>query len=260
MNDMKTFAYKAPAELLKDKIILVTGAGAGLGRAAALAYAHHGATVLLLGRTEAKLEKVYDEITTSGAPEPAMFVLDLEKADENDCNEVANIIATEFGHLDGLLNNVGLFAPIVPLEHHSLETWNRLLKVNLTSTFMLTRSCLPLLRAAPRASLVFTSSTAGRMVRAYWGAYAIAKHGVETMMQIFHEELGTTSGIRVNSLNPGPCATALRRVGFPSEDPATLPKPEELMPVYLFLMGDDSIGESGKQFEAQGPITLYETD
>jgi NAD(P)-dependent dehydrogenase (short-subunit alcohol dehydrogenase family) len=255
---MKIFDYHPTPDLLQDKVILVTGAGDGLGKAASLAYAAHGATVLLLGRTEGKLEAVYDAICAAGGPEPAMFVLDLEKAGENECNELANIIATEFGRLDGLLNNVGMFAPIVPLEHHSLETWNRLLQVNLTSTYVITRSCLPLLRAAPHASLVFTSSTAGRMARAYWGAYAIAKHGVETMMQIFHEELHTTSGIRVNSLNPGPCATALRKVGFPHEDPSTLHTPDELMPVYLYLMGDDSVGESGRQFEAQGPITLYD--
>jgi NAD(P)-dependent dehydrogenase (short-subunit alcohol dehydrogenase family) len=255
---MKIFAYTAPPGLLHDRVILVTGAGDGLGRAAALAYAAHGATVLLLGRTEQKLAAVYDTIVASGAPEPAMFVLDLEKAGDNECNEVANIIAGEFGHLDGMLNNVGMFAPIVPLEHHSLETWNRLLQVNLTSTFLITRSCLPLLRSAPHASLVFTSSAAGRMVRAYWGAYAIAKHGIETMMQIFHQELSTTTSIRVNTLNPGPCATALRKVGFPHEDQSTLPSPDDLMPVYLYLMGDDSIGESGKQFDAQGPITLYD--
>jgi NAD(P)-dependent dehydrogenase (short-subunit alcohol dehydrogenase family) len=255
---MKIFAYTATAELLRDKVILVTGAGDGLGRAAALTYAAHGATVLLLGRTESKLSAVYDTIVAAGGPEPAMFVLDLEKAGDSECNEVANIIAAEFGRLDGMLNNVGMFAPIVPLEHHSLETWNRLLLVNLTSTFLITRSCLPLLRIPPHASLVFTSSTAGRIVRAYWGAYAIAKHGVETMMQIFHQELSTTSGIRVNSLNPGPCATALRKVGFPHEDQSTLPTPEDLMPVYLYLMGDDSVGESGRQFDAQGPVTLYD--
>ncbi|MDR0781684.1 MAG: YciK family oxidoreductase [Pseudomonadales bacterium] len=245
------FHYQSPPNLLQDKIILVTGAGSGLGRAAALAYARHGATVLLLGRDEAALDAVYDRIEAEQCPDPALFVLDLERADENNYFELANLIHGEFGRLDGLLHNAGVFAPILPLEHHALDSWQRLLQVNLTAPFALTRACLPLLRAAESASLIFTSSTAGRELRAYWGGYAIAKHALENLAALFHLELENTSNIRVNSLNPGPCATALRRVGFPAEDPATLPTPEALMAVYLYLMGDDSKGERGKQFSAQ---------
>jgi NAD(P)-dependent dehydrogenase (short-subunit alcohol dehydrogenase family) len=123
--------------------------------------------------------------------------------------------------------------------------------VNLTAAFALTRACLPLLQQAPQASVVFTSSKEGRETRAFWGPYAIAKHGVEALMEIFHHELATTSRIRVNSLNPGPCATALRKVVFPSEDPASVAQPDELMPLYLYLMGDDSLHENGGRFDAQ---------
>src|SRR5690606_23765619 len=172
-------------------------------------------------------------IEAEGLPEPALFVLDLERADENNYFELANLIHDEFGRLDGLLHNAGVFAPILPLEHHSLESWQRLIHVNLTASFAMTRACLPLLRASESASLIFTSSTAGRELNAYWGGYAIAKHAVENLADIFHLELENTSKIRVNTLNPGPCATALRKVGFPAEDPSTLPKPEDLMDLYL---------------------------
>ncbi|HWK55064.1 MAG TPA: YciK family oxidoreductase [Hyphomicrobiales bacterium] len=245
------FTYTPTPDFLRDRIILVTGAGSGLGRAAALDYARHGATLLLLGRDEAKLDAVYDAIEAEGGTEPAIFVMDLERAGENDYFELANLIHQEFGHLDGLLHSAGVFAPILPLEHHTLESWQRLLQVNLTAGFALTRACLPLLRAGQNASVIFTSSTAGRELRAYWGGYAIAKHAVENLAQMFHLELENTSAIRVNTLNPGPCATALRRVGFPAEDPSTLPRPEALMAPYLYLMGDDSLHERGKQFSAQ---------
>lgn len=249
------FEYSAPADLLRDKVILVTGAGSGLGRAAALAYARHGATVILLGRHEAKLNAVYDEIEAAGHPTAAVMVLDLLKADDNSYQEVATTIAEEFGQLDGLLHSAGQISPTLPLEHTTLESWEQLLRVNLTAGFGLTRCCLPLLRQVKQASVIFTSSTAGREIRAFWGPYAIAKHGVENLVQLFHQELNTTSNIRVNSLNPGPCATALRRVAFPSEDPRGRPAPATLMPLYLYLMGNDSLHENGKQFSAQTDYT-----
>lgn len=245
------FEYRPTPDFLANKIILVTGASSGLGRAAALAYAQHGATLILLGRNEAKLNAVYDEIEAYGGKQPAVMVLDLLKADDNSYQEVATTIANEFGLLDGLLHSAGTMSQVLPLEHVTLESWEQQLKVNLTASYALTRHCLPLLRRADSASVVFTSSTAGREIRAYWGPYAIAKHGVENLMQLFHDELHSTSNIRVNSLNPGPCATALRRVAFPSEDPALRPRPEMLMAPYLYLMGDDSRTENGRQFSSQ---------
>lgn len=245
------FSYQARPDLLKDKTILVTGAGSGLGRAAALSYARHGATVLLLGKTLEKLEQTYDAIGAAGGPEPALMTLDLETAGEAEYQEVANIVAGEFGKLDGLLHSAAVSAPAVPLQFVTLSSWNKLLQVNLGAGFALTKACLPLLQQAANASVIFTSSRAGRETRAYWGPYAVSKHGVETLMEIFHHELATTSRIRVNSLNPGPVASALRKVIFPAEDPATVPQPDSVMPLYLYLMGDDSLHESGGRFEAQ---------
>lgn len=245
------FEYQAPPDLLADKTVLVTGASAGLGRAAALSYARLGATVILLGRNEDKLNAVYDAIEAAGGKQPAVMVLDLLKADDNSYQEVAMTLASEFGRLDGILHSAGVISQPLPLEHTTLETWDKLLRINLIAGFALTRHCLPLLRNAAQASVIFTSAAAGREIRAFRGPYAIAKHGVENLVSLFHAELHSTTRIRVNSLDPGPCATALRRVAFPAEDPATKPKPEDLMPLYLYLMGDDSAHENGKQFSAQ---------
>lgn len=245
------YQYQAPPDLLKDRIILVTGAGSGLGRAAALSYAQHGATVILIGRTLAKLEQTYDAIEAAGAAEPALITLDLESAGEAEYEQLATTLAEEFGRLDGLLHSAGVTSPTLPLQHLTLSTWHKLLQVNLTAAFALTRYCLPLLQQPATASIIFTSAAAGREARAYQGAYGIAKHGVEALMKIFNEELQNTSGVRVNSLHPGPCATALRKVAFPSENPATLPTPAQLMAIYLYLMGDASLHEKGQQFSAQ---------
>lgn len=245
------FAYEPPEQLLHNRIVLVTGAGSGLGRAAAITYARHGATVILVGRTLEKLEATYDAIEVAGGPEPAIITLDLGKAAEAEYSSLADTLTHEFGRLDGLLHSAGSSSATLPLEHVDLYTWLQLINVNLTAAFALTRYCLPLLRQAPRASVIFTSARAGREIRAHQGPYAVAKQGVETLVQLFHQELSTTTGIRVNSLDPGPCATALRKVNFPSENPAGLPKPEALMPLYLYLMGDDSSTESGGRYSAQ---------
>jgi NAD(P)-dependent dehydrogenase (short-subunit alcohol dehydrogenase family) len=245
------FDYDPPGDLLRGKIILVTGASSGLGRAAACAYARYGATVLLLGRREEALNDVYDEIEHQGLPQPAVLLLDLATANDNSFGELAVTLRQEFGRLDGVLHSAALGAQPLPLEHLAMETWNRLLHVNLTAGYALTRHCLPLLRAAAHASVVFTTCAAGHDVRAYQGAYTIAKHGVENLVTLFHEELASTSRIRVNALNPGPCATALRRVAFPAEDPARLRQPAQLMAPYLYLMGDDSLGVSGQRLDAR---------
>jgi NAD(P)-dependent dehydrogenase (short-subunit alcohol dehydrogenase family) len=245
------FHYQARPDLLNEKIILVTGAGSGLGRAAAISYAAHGATVILVGKTESKLEATYDTIIAAGGAEPALMAVDLETAGDPEYLEIVEVLANEFGRLDGLLHSAGYAIASVPLQHVTLSAWNKVMQINLTAGFALSKYCLPLLQQAPTASMIFTSSRSGREVRAFWGPYAIAKHGVETLMEIFYQELENTSNIRVNSLNPGPCATALRRAIFPGEDPATRPQPEDLMPLYLYLMGDDSLHENGKQFEAQ---------
>ena len=245
------FDYQAPDRLLDNKIIAVTGAGSGIGRAAAMSYARHGATVILIGRTVEKLEAVYDEIEAAGSPQPAIIPLNLESTVEADYQTVANAIGEEFGRLSGLLHNAGILGSIAPLQNYSIDTWNRVIQINLNAVFALTRHLLPLLQQDSNGSIILTSSGVGRQARAYWGAYSISKCANESLMQLLHQELENTCAVRVNTVNPGPCATAMRKQAFPAEDQASLATPEDIMNVYLYLMGDDSRDISGQQFDAQ---------
>lgn len=244
--------YQAPADLLKDRIIMVTGAGSGIGRAAAKAYAAHGATVILLGRTVSKLESVYDEIEAAGHPKPAIVPLNLEGAAVKEYEELAMTIEDNFGRLDGLLHNAGILGTRSPVEMYDPETWNQVMHVNATAPFLLTRAVIPLLRLSTGASVIFTSSGVGRKAKAYWGAYAVSKFAVEGLSQLLSEELDDERhNVRVNSLNPGATRTNMRAHAYPAEDPRKNPAPEELMPTYLYLMGKDSAGINGQQLDAQ---------
>ena len=243
--------YLPSANLLEGKTILVTGAGDGIGRSAALAYAAHGATVILLGRTESKLEKVYDEIEQAGGPKPALVALDLATATEENVLHLAGGLAQEFPHLDGLLHNASILGERRPVESAGYAAWLEVMQVNVNAQFLLTRHMLPLLQAAPAASIVFTSSGVGRKGRAYWGAYAVSKFATEGFMQVLADELENTSRVRVNSLNPGATNTAMRRAAYPGELPTENPAPEDIMATYLFLMGDDSAGITGQAFNAR---------
>ena len=249
--------YTAPAnyrphnKLLQGKTLLVTGASDGIGRAAALCYARYGATVILLGRTGGKLEAVYDEIEASGGPKPALVELDLATANEENCINLASGLAGEFEHLDGLLHNAGVLGERRPIESAGYSAWQEVMQVNVNAQFLLTRHLLPLLKASPSASIIFTSSGVGRTGRAYWGAYAVSKFATEGLCQVLASELENTSKIRVNCLNPGATNTAMRRTAYPAEHPNTNPAPEDIMASYLFLMGEDSLGVTGRSFDAQ---------
>ncbi len=243
--------YSPAPNLLNQRIILVTGAGDGIGATAAKTFAQHGATVILLGRTIRKLEAVYDAIEQSGAPQPAIYPMNLEGASPKDYSDLAETIDREFGRLDGLLHNAAILGTLTPLEMYDLELWSKVMQVNLNAPYLLTRACLPLLKKSNDASVVFTSSTVGHKGRAYWGAYGISKAAAENMMQIFADELEQNTPVRVNSIDPGAVRTRMRARAYPGEDPNINPTPDEVMNRYLYLMGDDSKGETGKSFKAQ---------
>ncbi|WP_426416590.1 YciK family oxidoreductase [Aestuariirhabdus sp. LZHN29] len=245
------FDYQAKENLLEGKTILVTGAGAGIGRSAAIAFAQHGATVILVGKTAKKLEAVYDEIEAAGYPTPVECPLNLETATEKDYGDLADQIGQEFGHLDGLLHNASELGQLGPLDQYDSAMWNRLIQVNLTSQFLMSKALMPLLAEAPTGSLVFTSSSVGRKGRAYWGGYAITKFATEGMMQVWADEVEGITGIRINSINPGATRTTMRAKAYPAENPNNLPSADDIMPLYLYLMGDDSIDVNGQALDAQ---------
>ena len=247
---MKYSEYKPRPDLLKDRIILVTGAGDGIGRAAALSYALHGATVVLHGRTLNKLEVIYDEIESLGAPQPAILPLQLSSASPRDYELLVDTLDKQFGRLDGILHNAGILGERTELENYPADIWDDVMAVNLRAPFVLTQELLPLLKKSENASVVFTSSGVGRETRERWGAYSVSKIATEAVSQLFAKE-NTHPNLRFNCINPGATRTAMRAKAFPDEDPKTLATPEMIMPAYLYLMGDDSIALNGQSIDAQ---------
>lgn len=243
--------YSPHPDLLAGRVILVTGASSGLGRAASLAFARHGATVALLARNEAKLEAVYDEILAAGGPEPAMFPYDLAAADDRSLDTLAGTLGHHLKRLDGVLHSAHQFYSLTPVALQTLEQWQTLMRVNLIAPFALTRACLPLLRQAPDASVIFTGETHGHQPAAYWGGYAVAKSGLETLTRIWSDELAGEANLRMNTLIPGQVATTLRAKTHPGLDPESLPRPDDLMPWYLYLMGEDSRSVRGQVVACQ---------
>jgi NAD(P)-dependent dehydrogenase (short-subunit alcohol dehydrogenase family) len=244
MKDLKT--YRAPMDLLKERVVLVTGAGQGIGRTAALTFAAHGATVILHGRNVKKLERVYDEIEASGGVQPAIFPLDLEKAGDNEFAALSEAIETQLGRLDGILHNAALLAGPSPLETQTLEQWLAVLRINLVAPSALTRACLPLLKGSTDASVIMTSDTHGHNPAAYWGGFAVAKAGVEVLVRIQAQEWETIPSLRINAVIPGPVRSPQRSRTHPGEIKQSLRAPEDLMPAYLYLMGPDSKATSGE--------------
>jgi NAD(P)-dependent dehydrogenase (short-subunit alcohol dehydrogenase family) len=243
-----------PAELA-GRVVAITGAGSGIGRAVALACARCQANVVLIGRDAAKLDAVHGEIAAAGSPEATIALLDLERAVARDYDALADALLVRYGRLDGLLHNAGLLGTLTPIEHYDVPTWCRVLHVNVTAAFVLTQLLLPALKKSPDASVVFTASSVGRRGRAYWGAYAVSKFALEGLSQVLSDELEGISHIRVNTLNPGRARTAMRRQAYPAEDLNTVPLPETLTAAYIALLGPASRGITGGAFDAQPPAS-----
>lgn len=236
-------------DLLKDRVILITGAGDGIGAAVARQCAAHGATVILLDRIVRKLEQVYDAIEAAGGPQAAIYPMNLEGAAEKDHLDLAATIDKEFGRLDGLLHNAASLGALIPIAHFEADLWYKIMQVNLNAPFMLTRACLGLLMKSQDTTILFNSDRVGRKGKAYWGAYAASKAGAENLMQVLADEMESNTSVRVNSLDPGAVATGLRNLAYPGEDPATLATPDEVARPFLYLLGPDSRGTTGQQFE-----------
>jgi NAD(P)-dependent dehydrogenase (short-subunit alcohol dehydrogenase family) len=249
MIDPRT--YSAPAHLLKDRVVLITGASDGIGKAVAIAAASHGAQVILHGRNVKRLEAVYDQIIAAGAPRPSIAPLDFEKAGPNEYDQLVEALDKEFGRLDGLLHNAGMLGERAPIEHHDVPKWMRTMHVNVNAPFILTKCCLPLLKRSQDASLIFTSSSVVPQPRAFWGSYLVSKWASDGLMHMLAEELEGSTPIRVNSINPGKVRTNMRLQAYPAEDRSTLAAPESIVAPYLYLLGPDSRGVNGETVDCQ---------
>jgi len=244
------FDYTIKPNSLEGKTILVTGAGDGIGKQAAKKYASLGATVILLGKTVKKLEAVYDEIVADGSPEPAIIPLDMKGATKQNYIDMSATIASQFGKLDGALFNASMLGELTPFTHIHEQIWNDVMQVNATSQFLMAQALIPTLLLADNASLVFTTSGVGNKGRAFWGPYSISKFATEGMMQVIADEY-EDSNLRVNAINPGATDTKMRSSAYPGEDKNAIAKPEDIMPLYVYLMSDDSVETNGQRINAQ---------
>jgi NAD(P)-dependent dehydrogenase (short-subunit alcohol dehydrogenase family) len=251
LTDDQIRRYSPAPDALAGRVILVTGASGGIGGPLAQACAALGARVVLCGRNVRKLESVYDSIVNAGGPRPSIAPLDLERADASHYGGLADAVRNEFGHLDGLVHLAGALGDLSPIEHYDVVTWLRVMHVNVNAAFIVTQALLPLLALSPDASVIFTTSSVSIRGRAYWGAYAASKFALEGLMQVLADE--TDSRIRVNTVNPGRVRTAMRSRAFPGEDASTVPLPAQALATYLYLLGPDGRGVTGRRFEAQAP-------
>jgi NAD(P)-dependent dehydrogenase (short-subunit alcohol dehydrogenase family) len=243
--------YSYPRDVLRDRVILVTGASDGIGKALALHIAGLGARVILHGRDVGKLEAVYDAIEAiEAAPRPSIAVLDLASAGTESYQSLAENLEQEYGRLDGLVHNAGILGERYSIEQYDIVQWQRVMHVNVTAAFVLTKVCLPLLRASDDASIIFTSSGVGRRGRAFWGAYAVSKFATEGLAQVLADEL-RHGPVRVNCINPGATRTGMRLEAYPAEERSKLKGPEEILSGYVYLLGPDSRGQTGQSLDVQ---------
>lgn len=244
-------AYTYPDDILAGRIVLVTGASDGIGKALALHAAQLGAQVILHGRSGPKLEKVYDEITAGdGAARPSIAVMDLESANSESYVTLAQSVESEFGRLDGLVLNAGILGERYTIEQYDAVLWQKVMHVNVTSVFAVTQVLLPLLQQAEDPSVIYTSSGVGRTGRAFWGAYAVSKFATEGLSQVLADE-HRHGKLRVNCINPGATRTNMRLAAYPAEDRDKLKTPGEILAPYIYLLGPDSRGVTGQSLDAQ---------
>ena len=248
-EDPKT--YKAPADLLAGRVILITGASDGIGRALAVEVARLGAQVILHGRNIGKLETVHDEIDAiDNSARPSIAVLDLATADSPAYVSLAEGIYDEFGRLDGLVHNAGILGKRLSIEQYDATEWQLVIHVNLTAPFALTQALFPALKQSSDPSIIFTSSGVARVGKPFWGAYSVSKFGTEGLSQIIAAE-NEHASLRSNCINPGAVRTEMRRAAYPAEDRDLLKTPDQVLAPYLYLLGPDAKGVSGQSFDAQ---------
>ncbi|HVC49895.1 MAG TPA: SDR family NAD(P)-dependent oxidoreductase [Burkholderiales bacterium] len=238
--------YVAPDNLLHDRVILVTGAGQGLGQMAATLYAAYGATVILCGRSQEKLEATYDRIVDGGHPEPIIFPIDFYRATDSDFMNMISAITINFSRLDGILHSASNIYQLTPLENQTLDEWQQMFSANVLGPFALTRACLPIMYKAPNAAILFTQEPHGLKASAYWGGFCASMYARNALMHVLADELSIHPNVRTANLLPGPVASPQRARTHPGEYRPSLPSMEDLAPLYLYLMSDAGKSRNGE--------------
>ena len=232
---------------LSGKVALITGGSRGIGKAIAAAYAREGARVFICARNETDIERAVEEIREQNGE---IYGRAGDIGELNDARRIVGAALERFGSIEVLVNNASLLGPRVPLADYPFASWQEVMRVNLDGLFLMTREVLKAMIPRRRGSIINVTSGVGRVGKARWGAYSPSKFALEGFTQMLAEEV-QDSGIRVNSLNPGATRTSMRAAAYPAEDPLTLPRPEEIMRAFLYLASDESIGVTGKSFNAQ---------
>ena len=238
--------YQITENELKDKVVLVTGANRGFGRAMTLDLAKAGATVIMLGRDLGSLETVYDEVVDAGYQEPVLYPLDLEGATPEHYEQLQANLLEHFGQLDGLIHNAGIIGTMMPIEQYDIKLWYSTMQINVNAAFMLTQFLIPVLNKSADARVLFLSSSVGRTARAYWGAYGVSKFAIEGLSKTLSEELEKTN-IKVNSLDPKRIRTKMRQIAYPAENADNNPTPESMSPAIVYLMSKRAKALNGEQ-------------
>jgi len=243
--------YQITKNELKGKVILVTGANRGFGRAMTLDLAKAGATVIMLGRDLGSLETAYDEVVDLGYQEPMLYPLDLEGATPENYEQLQANLLEHFGQLDGLIHNAGIIGTMMPIEQYDIKLWYSTMQINVNAPFMLTQFLIPVLNKSADARVLFLSSSVGRDARAYWGAYGVSKCAIEGLSKTLSEELEKTN-IRVNSLDPKRMRTKMRQIAYPAENTDKNPLPETMSPAIVYLMSESAKALNGEQLTLEG--------
>src|ERR687884_208103 len=231
--------------MLRGKVIMITGASRGLGRALTLAFAEEGANLVINSRNSDSLDPVAKEAEDAGAE---VLVVPADVSVQADVERLVNAAVDRFGRIDVLVNNAGLLGPRVPIVEYPEDEWRKVLEANLTGPFLLTKALIP--HMPEGGSIINVTSGVSIKGRARWGAYSVSKFGMEGFTQILSAEL-EERGIRANSVDPGGMRTEMRAAAYPDEDPMSRITPEENTAVFLYLASDESKDVTGERFKAQ---------
>jgi NAD(P)-dependent dehydrogenase (short-subunit alcohol dehydrogenase family) len=232
---------------LSGKVALITGASRGIGKAVAAAYLRAGASVFVCARNEDGLSAALAELGQEGG---RVAGASGDVGIEQDVQRLAASAQARFGAIDVLVNNASILGPREPLAEYPLAAWDEVLRVNLTAVFLMTRAVLPIMLSRGAGSIINVTSGVGRRGKARWGAYAVAKAGVENFTQVLADEL-KGSPVRVNAVNPNATRTAMRAAAYPEEDPLSLPTAEAIVPVFLYLASDEAAAVTGQSLDAR---------
>ena len=232
---------------LQDRVILITGASQGLGAEAARACAEAGATVVLVGRSQKKLEKVYDAIVSAGCPEPFAVVFDLLAAEEQEYERLAKAVAEATGgRLNGIIHSAAYFYALSPLEFQTVAEWVNQYRINTVAPMALTRACLPMLQAAEDASVAFIGESHGETPQAYWGGFGASKAALNYLCKVAADEWERFGNLRANVLIPGPINSPQRIKSHPGEAKNERKNYEDVLPQFVWWASSESKGRSGE--------------